>query len=160
MSASKAKPDRDALLALFFFAWRGFAAEPDLILEREGLGRVHHRILYTLVHMPGVRVGDLAATLGVTRQALHRSLGQLLKRRLVESRIAPQSKRERALSVTEKGRQLEDRASGAQRRQLDRIFTHLGPQAEKGWQAVMQELAAPVISRAPGLVPELVKSAL
>jgi DNA-binding MarR family transcriptional regulator len=149
--------DLDPLLALFFFAWRGFASEPDAILEREGLGRVHHRILYTVVHIPGVRVGDLAATLGVTRQALHRPLSDLQKRRLVTSEIPTESARERALYLTERGARLEARASGAQREQLGRIFAEAGPKAAEGWVRVMRVLAAPVVSRSPRVVAEVVR---
>jgi len=152
-----AAADHDALLALFFFAWRGFAAEPDAILEREGLGRVHNRILYTVVRVPGIRVGDLAASLGVTRQALHRPLSELHRRRLVVSVISAESARERELRVTPRGAQLEDRASGAQRDQLRRVFESVGEAAAAGWTRVMQGLASPVVSRSPGRMAELVR---
>lgn len=155
-----ASADLDALLALFFFAWRGFAAEPDAILEREGLGRVHHRILYTVVRLPGMRVGDLAATLGVSRQALHRPLAELQKRRLVTSQVSEQSARERVIHVSERGAKLEAKASGAQRAQLERVFDLVGAPAAQGWSKVMEGLAAPVISRSPGLVAEMVRGAL
>src|SRR5262245_8629820 len=149
--------DPDALLALFFLAWRGFSTEPDAILEREGLGRVHHRVLYTVVRVPGIRVGDLAATLGVTRQALHRPLAELQKRRLVVSSVAKESARERSLHVTTRGARLEGRASGAQRDQLERIFDVVGRPAAVGWTRVMEALAAPVISRSPGLVGRVIR---
>jgi DNA-binding MarR family transcriptional regulator len=144
-------------VAAFFFAWRGFAAEPDAILGREGLGRVHHRILYTVVRVPGIRVGDLAATLGVTRQGLHRPLAELQKRRLVENVVSEANARERELRVTEKGARLEDRATGAQREQLQRIFAAVGGGAAEGWSKVMHALAAPVVSRSPGLVQEVMR---
>jgi len=152
-----AAADHDALLALFFFAWRGFAAEPDAILAREGLGRVHHRILYTVVRVPGIRVGDLAASLGVTRQALHRPLSELHRRRLVVSAVSAESARERELRVTPRGAQLEDRASGTQRDQLRRVFESAGDTAAEGWARVMQGLASPVVSRSPGRMAEIVR---
>jgi DNA-binding MarR family transcriptional regulator len=152
---ARAPVDADKLLALFFFAWRGFAAEPDAILEREGLGRVHHRILYTVVRVPGMRVGDLAATLGVTRQGLHGPLAALQKRRLVASDVSPESARERVLSVTERGARLEERASGAQREQLERVFAAVGDTSARGWVKVMEALAGPVVSRSPGLVAHM-----
>lgn len=157
MSTPALVGDPDALLALFFFAWRGFAAEPDAILEREGLGRVHHRVLYTVVRVPGIRVGELAATLGVSRQAIHRPLAELQKRRLVVSEVAKESARERALSVTERGARLEARASGAQREQLERIFAAVGRPSAEGWVRVMNALAASVVSRSPGLVARVVR---
>jgi DNA-binding MarR family transcriptional regulator len=149
--------DVDRMLALFFMAWRGFASEPDGILERDGLGRVHHRVLYTVVRLPGATVGDLAATLGVTRQALHRPMADLTKRRLVVVRVSKRSGRERAVFATDRGARLEDQASGAQRDQLTRVFDRLGPEARRAWCEVMYALAAPVISRSPGLVGRIVE---
>ena len=144
----------DALLALFFLAWRGFAAEPDAILAEEDLGRVHHRVLYAVARIPGISVGDLALSLGVSRQALHRPLAELVERGLVVSEVSERSGRERALSLTRRGKALEDRASGAQRAQLERVFAAVGPAAAEHWVAVMRELAAPALARSPGLVLE------
>lgn len=148
------------MIALFFMAWRGFAAEADAILAREGLGRVHHRVLYAVVRLPGISVGDLAATLGVTRQALHRPLADLTKRHLVAVRVSERSGRERAVHASARGERLEDQASAAQRAQLARIFTQVGPDAAAAWQEVMSALAAPVISRSPGLVARIVEAGL
>ena len=156
----KRRDDLDRLIALFFMAWRGFAAEPDLLLGRHGLGRVHHRLLFTVVRLPGVRVGDLAATLGITRQALHRPLAELSRRRLVEVKVAKESRRERALFATERGRDLEERASGAQRAELARAFASTGARSGEGWTLVMQALAAPIVSRAPGFAAALVDPSL
>lgn len=103
-------------------------------------------------------MGDLAATLGVTRQGLHRPLAELQKRRLVASQRSEENARERALRVTERGAQLEDRASGAQREQLRRVFASVGPNASEGWAKVMLGLASPVISRSPGLVAEVARA--
>jgi DNA-binding MarR family transcriptional regulator len=151
-----AQVDYDALLALFFFAWRGFAAEPDAILAREGLGRVHHRVLYAIARVPGICVSDLAASLGITRQALHRPLAELHRRRLVLSTVSAESARERELRVTPRGADLEDKASGAQREQLRRVFSSVGPAAAEGWARVMEGLAGPIVSRSPGRVAEMV----
>ena len=155
-SRSPARLDTDRLLALFFMAWRGFAAEPDAILADSGLGRVHHRVLYTVARLPDVTVGDLAATLGITRQALHRPLADLVSRRLVSRRVSPDSKRERALRLTEKGRRLEDRASQAQRAHLERVFAEVGRTAADGWVRVMEGLAAPALAGSPGLMERIV----
>jgi DNA-binding MarR family transcriptional regulator len=158
IAAAAGAKNPDALLGLFFFAWRGFAAEPDAILAQEGLGRVHHRVLYAVVRVPGIRVGDLAATLGVTRQALHRPLAELQKRRLVVSSVSEASARERELRATPRGALLEDKASGAQREQLRRVFAEAGAPAASGWAKVMRALAAPVISRSPGRVGDVVQT--
>jgi len=148
--------DPDRLLALFFLAWRGFAAEPDAILEHEGLGRVHHRVLYAVVRIPGIKVGELATTLGISRQALHSSLSELVDRKLVKSTVSPTSRRERQLHVTKRGATLEDRASGVQRKKLAKIFAASGRSATAGWMEVMQSLAASVMSGSPGLLAQIV----
>jgi len=139
----------DPLLALFFVAWRGFVAEADALLDAHGLGRVHHRVLYAVVRLPGVAVGDLAATLGITRQALHGPLAELERRRLVVRTVSKESARERSLFVTKRGAMLEDAASAAQRAQLERVFAELGPEAASGWIAVMRALASRVLTNLP-----------
>ncbi len=75
--------------ALLFFGFRAVTAEPDRILAERGLGRVHHRILYFVGRSPGIRVGALLTTLGVSRQALNRPLRALLRAGLVESAVPP-----------------------------------------------------------------------
>ena len=155
----RAEAAHDPLLALFFLAWRGFAAEPDALLARVGLGRVHHRVLYTVVRLPGVRVGDLAAALGITRQALHRPLSELTRKKLVSVTVAKSNRRERALHATERGVELEDRASGLQRAQLARAFEAAGADAAQRWALVMEKLAEPVVARVP-LASPLIEAAL
>ena len=36
-------------IELFYFSYRSFTAGPDQILQNQGLGRVHHRILYFVI---------------------------------------------------------------------------------------------------------------
>jgi hypothetical protein len=57
------------------------------------------------------------------------------------------------LFVTKRGASLEDAASSAQRAQLERVFAELGPQAAKGWGAVMRALAAEVAADLPRVLP-------
>jgi DNA-binding MarR family transcriptional regulator len=155
MSNDGTSAETDRLLALFFMAWRGFAAEADAILAPHGLGRLHHRILYAVARLPGIRIGDLATTLGITRQGLHGPLAELERRRLVVRRVAKESARDRAVFVTKRGASLEDAASSAQRRQLERAFAELGDAAARGWIAVQRALAAAVVADAPQLLEGL-----
>jgi len=62
----------------FFFAYRGFTSNPDRILEQRGLGRVHHRVLYFVGRNKGITVSALLGILGVSKQALHAPLRQLV----------------------------------------------------------------------------------
>src|SRR4051812_12928203 len=103
-------PDR--ALAYLHFAFRAVVEKPDRILEKRGLSRVHHRILYFVREHAGVDVGGLLAILGVTKQALHKPLQELVDAQLVSS--TPVGRR-RELRLTAKGTALEAQLSGLQR---------------------------------------------
>src|SRR5512134_478976 len=93
--------------ALLFFGFRALTAEPDRVLSERGLSRVHHRILYFVGHAPGLRVGELLATLGVTKQALHRPLRELVRQGLVAAAAPAHNRRARELRLTAAGERLE-----------------------------------------------------
>jgi DNA-binding MarR family transcriptional regulator len=150
----------DRLLALFFLAWRGFAAEADRLLETAGLGRVHHRVLYSVARTPGISVGELASSLGISRQALHRSLSELLARGFISSRVAEASRRERALQLTPQGKRIEQRASSAQAQLLGQAFAEQGKSAEVGWIKIMRALAEPIARDAPSSLADKISAGL
>jgi DNA-binding MarR family transcriptional regulator len=127
-------------LALLHFAFRAVIQVPDEQLLRRGFGRVHHRILFFIAQNPGLRVADLLATLGTSKQALHRPLQELLRAKLVVSRTEPANLRERRLSLTVRGETLEERLSGYQRSLFAAAFRKAGPAAAEGWRTVMREL--------------------
>jgi DNA-binding MarR family transcriptional regulator len=136
-------------LVLLHFGYRRIVDEPDRILAQRKLGRVHHRIMYFVGRNPGVSVGDLCATLDVTKQALHRPLQQLVAERLVEaSSVAPGAhdgeadRRVKHLRLTKDGATLEARLSGLQRRLLAAAFEAAGPSGEAGWRRAMRALGA------------------
>jgi DNA-binding MarR family transcriptional regulator len=129
--------------ALLFFAFRALTAEPDRVLAERGLSRVHHRVLYFVGRSPGVRVGGLLATLGVSKQALNRPLRDLLRLGLVAATAPALNRRARELRLTPEGERLERRLSAAQRRRFARAFAAAGPAAEHGWREVMRRLAEP-----------------
>jgi len=70
-----------------FFAYRGFTADPDRILNKYGYGRAHHRALHFISRAPGTTVNNLLSILGVTKQSLNRVLRTLIEDGLVESRV-------------------------------------------------------------------------
>ena len=49
-----AEADFHELIELFYFGYRSFTARPDRVLERRGLSRVHHRILYFVARRPAL----------------------------------------------------------------------------------------------------------
>jgi DNA-binding MarR family transcriptional regulator len=128
-------------LALLHFAFRAVVKGPDAILARRRLGRVHHRILFFVARFPDRTVGELFATLGVTKQALHGPLQALQRAKLVAARPDPANRRLRRLTLTAAGAALEDRLSGAQRQMFARVFGEVGARAAEDWRAVMRALA-------------------
>lgn len=128
-------------LALLHFAFRAVVAEPDARLAELGLSRVHHRLLFFVAQSPELHVAELAQTLAVSKQALHRPLQQLLRLKLVTSRRSERDGRERHLRLTLAGFRLERRLSGHQRRLFRAAFRAAGPAAARGWATVMRELA-------------------
>jgi hypothetical protein len=59
-----------------FFAYRGFTADPDRILQEYGYGRAHHRAIHFINRSPGTTVNNLLSILGVTKQSLNRVCGR------------------------------------------------------------------------------------
>ena len=140
--AAPKNPDalRDAI-ELMYFAYRAFTDRADRILERRGLGRVHHRILYFIGRNPDISVSGLLEVLAVSKQALNAPLRQLLEMHLVAVAATGPDKRVKPLRLTEAGRRLEGELTGAQMRQLQAAFETAGASEAGGWRAVMAELA-------------------
>jgi DNA-binding MarR family transcriptional regulator len=128
-------------LELMFFGYRQFTDRPDRILERRGLGRVHHRILYFVGRNPEVSVKGLLQILGVSKQALSAPLRQLLEMKLVAAPAGEQDRRVKRLTLTPEGHGLEAELSGAQMRHLADAFEKAGKGGEAGWTRVMDALA-------------------
>ncbi|MDQ7988896.1 MAG: MarR family transcriptional regulator [Candidatus Dactylopiibacterium sp.] len=133
--------DLYAAIELIFYAFRAFTAQPDAILAERGLARLHHRILYFVARRPGQRVSDLLATLGVSKQALHGPLKQLVETGLVRVEADAQDRRARCLSLSPQGAALEARLSRTQCELLASVFAGQGKDAELAWRQVMAELA-------------------
>jgi DNA-binding MarR family transcriptional regulator len=127
-------------LELFHFAFRAFTAKPDQLLEARGLQRVHHRILYFVGRNPEIRVSGLLSILGVTKQALHAPLRQLIAMNLIQDSPDATDKRGKCLALTAEGAKLEAALSGAQRKLLASVFEQAGTDSESSWRAVMAQL--------------------
>lgn len=137
------RPPPDDPPALLFFAFHALTADPDRILSERGLSRVHHRILYFVARAPGLRVGELVATLAVSKQALNRPLRELVQGGLVALSTPAHNRRARELRLTAAGAQLERRLTGVQRQRFERAFAAAGVEAEQGWREVMRRLSEP-----------------
>jgi DNA-binding MarR family transcriptional regulator len=130
-----------------FFAYRGFTADPDRILERHAYGRAHHRAIHFIHRSPGTTVNNLLSILGVTKQSLNRVLRTLIEDGLVESRVGTRDKRERHLYLTEQGATLERALSDAQRARMRDAFRAAGPDAVAGFRTVLEAMMDPELRR-------------
>lgn len=130
-------------IELMFFAYRDFTADPDRILDEQGYGRAHHRVLHFVNRRPGLTVNELLAILDVTKQSLNRVLRQLVEDGLVASRVGRQDRRQRNLTLTERGRALEAELSAAQQTRMRRAFSAAGPEAVQGFRQVLEQIIEP-----------------
>lgn len=130
-----------------FFAYRGFTADPDRILEGMDYGRAHHRAIHFIHRSPGTTVTNLLVTLGVTKQSLNRVLRTLIEDGLVQSRIGGSDKRERNLFLTAQGAELERALSEAQRARMRAAYRAAGPQAVAGFRQVLEAMMDPEMRR-------------
>jgi DNA-binding MarR family transcriptional regulator len=130
-----------------FFAYRGFTADPDRILDGLDYGRAHHRAIHFIHRCPGTTVNNLLSILGVTKQSLNRVLRSLIEDGLVESRVGRADKRERHLHLTEKGAALERALSDAQRVRMRAAYRAAGPQAVQGFRQVLEAMMDPDLRR-------------
>ena len=140
LQASREEKLREAI-ELFYFAYRAFTNGPDHILEERGLGRVHHRILYFIGRNRRTSVNALLEILGVSKQALHAPLRQLVEERLVVMQADEQDRRFKRLSLASEGKKLENRLTGAQMKLLNAVFTATGDRTQSAWKTVMREMA-------------------
>ncbi len=127
-------------LDLLFFAWRDLAAEADAALEKEGLGRAHHRALYFIGRNPGLSVGDLMAILGITKQSVGRVLKELTAKGLMRQTVGSEDRRERRLALTEAGQALEQALTGPQRALMANAYRAAGAEAVSGFRTVLTGL--------------------
>jgi DNA-binding MarR family transcriptional regulator len=127
----------DGALELMFYGWRGMTRDADAYLESLGLSRVHHRILFIVARRDELTVGELVGALGLTKQAVHRPMRQLLEAGYVRSERAAGRRRFKILELTERGAEVEREASGRERRVMADAFEESGPAAREAWLAVM-----------------------
>ncbi len=130
-----------------YFAYRGFTADPDRILEEHGYGRAHHRAIHFIHRSPGTTVNNLLSILGVTKQSLNRVLRTLIDEGLVEARVGTRDKRERNLFLTEAGEKLERALSEVQRERMRAAYREAGPEAVRGFRMVLEAMMDPQMRR-------------
>jgi DNA-binding MarR family transcriptional regulator len=125
---------------LLFFAYRDFTAAADVILAELGLGRAHHRAIHFIGRQPGITVGDLLAILRITKQSLARVLTTLVDQGYVHQAPGRSDRRQRLLTLTDSGRDLERRLFERQRERLAAAYREAGGPAVDGFRRVMRAI--------------------
>lgn len=127
-------------IELLFFAYRDFTSDPDQVLARRGYGRAHHRAIHFIKRRPGITVAGLLDILQVTKQSLNRVLRQLIEDGLVASNAGTVDRRQRLLSLSLKGEELERQLSEPQRGRIRRAYAQAGPEAVAGFRQVLEHI--------------------
>ncbi|MDW3206264.1 MAG: MarR family transcriptional regulator [Alphaproteobacteria bacterium] len=122
---------------MLFFAYRDFTGEPDKILAERGLGRAHHRVIYFVGRYPGMTVSNLLDILKITKQSLSRVLSQLVQEGYISQEQGTVDRRQRLLTLTDQGRELERVLTETQRKRIARAYRAAGPESVEGFRAVM-----------------------
>jgi len=119
------------VMGLFFFAYRDFVGDADALLERQGFGRAHHRVLYFVNLKPGMPVADILDILKITKQSLARVLRQLIDHGYVEQKTGNADRRQRLLYATDKGRKFFEVLSATQTSRIDAAIASLPPDGKR-----------------------------
>jgi DNA-binding MarR family transcriptional regulator len=119
------------VMGLFFFAYRDFVGDADALLEKQGFGRAHHRVLYFVNLKPGMPVADLLGILKITKQSLARVLRQLIDSKYIEQRPGASDRRQRLLYATEKGRAFFETLSATQTSRIEAAIAALPPDGKR-----------------------------
>ncbi len=119
------------VMGLFFFAYRDFVGDADALLERQGFGRAHHRVLFFANLRPGMPVADLLDILKITKQSLARVLRQLVDNGYIEQKTGETDRRQRLLYATQKGRDLFDVLSATQTSRIEAAIAALPPEGKR-----------------------------
>lgn len=126
------------LMGLLFFAYRDFVRDADALLETQGMGRAHHRVLYFVNRKPGMTVAELLDILRITKQSLARVLRQLVASGYIDQHTGESDRRQRLLFPTQKGRVFFETLS---RLQANRIEAALASMPAGSRRMVSQSLA-------------------
>jgi DNA-binding MarR family transcriptional regulator len=119
------------VMGLFYFAYRDFVGDADHLLEKQGFGRAHHRVLYFVNLKPGMPVADLLDILKITKQSLARVLRQLIDNGYIEQKTGDSDRRQRLLYATDKGRQFFEVLSATQTSRIDAAIAALPPEGKR-----------------------------
>lgn len=127
-------------IELLYFGYTNFTATADATLDRQGLGRAHHRALYFIARSPETPVGDLLKLLRITKQSLGRVLTDLADRGYLETIPGRRDRRQRLLRLTKAGEALEAELFDAIRSKMAEAYAEAGQGSVTGFWRVLEGL--------------------
>ena len=127
------------IIELMFFSYRDFTAGPDAILDKINFGRAHHRVIYFVGKKNNITIKELLGVLQITKQSLSRVLNQLVNEKfiIVSTGI---DKRTKKLSLTEKGKKLEDKLSTIQIEKIKRVINKFSEENINGFKEILYDM--------------------
>ena len=128
-------------IELFYFSYRSFTAGPDQILQNQGLGRVHHRILYFVGRNPHISINELLKILQVSKQALNPPLRKLIELELISPQLSENDRRIKQLILSKSGQALENKLTSTQLQHLENAFTGSKNSSLKNWKELMLQIS-------------------
>ncbi|MFT6294445.1 MAG: DNA-binding MarR family transcriptional regulator [Glaciecola sp.] len=128
-------------IELFYFSYRSFTAGPDQILQNQGLGRVHHRILYFVGRNPHISINELLKILQVSKQALNPPLRKLIELELISPQRSENDRRIKQLILSKRGQALENKLTSTQLQHLENAFTGSKNSSLKNWKELMLQIS-------------------
>ena len=134
------EPALDEAMELIHFAFRRVVEAPDRALEKRGMGRLHHRVLYVVGKNPGIDIGQITELLGITKQGMHGPLKDLVDDGLVEVVRPEADRRRKTLTLTAEGARFERHLAHLQHAVFASAFQACDPAAVEGWREVMDTL--------------------
>ena len=127
------------VIELLFFSYRDFTSGPDKILEKLSFGRAHHRVIYFVGKKNHITIKELLGVLQITKQSLSRVLNQLVSEKFILVSTG-EDKRTKKLSLTEKGKKLENELSTIQIKKIREVINRFDVENINGFKQILYEM--------------------
>ena len=127
------------VIELLFFSYRDFTSGPDKILEKLNFGRAHHRVIYFVGKKNHITIKELLGVLQITKQSLSRVLNQLVSEKFVIVSTGV-DKRTKKLSLTDKGKKLENELSTIQIIKIREVISKFTEDDINGFKEILYEM--------------------
>ena len=127
------------VIELLFFSYRDFTSGPDKILEKLNFGRAHHRVIYFVGKKNHITIKELLGVLQITKQSLSRVLNQLVSEKFILVSTGT-DKRTKKLSLTDKGKKLENELSTIQIKKIREVINRFDVENINGFKQILYEM--------------------